>query len=191
VLAAIMIIVLLPLFAVLAVAVRLNSPGPVIFKQWRHGWNNSQFKIWKFRTMTWEGELRGNGLIQTKREDPRVTRVGKFLRQSSLDELPQLFNVLRGEMSLVGPRPHMVVMRTEDLLGEDIIAEYSHRHRVKPGITGWAQVNGMRGATHRVEQMRKRVELDLYYIENWSIVFDIKILLMTPFKLLFDRSNAY
>jgi Undecaprenyl-phosphate glucose phosphotransferase len=191
VLGAIMLAMLSPILALIALAVRLDSPGPIIFRQWRHGCNNSEFQVWKFRTMTWAGEVAGAGLLQTRRNDPRVTRVGKILRKTSLDELPQLFNVLRGEMSLVGPRPHMVVMRTEDRMGEEIIAEYAHRHRVKPGITGWAQINGLRGATHTVDQVRKRVEHDIYYIENWSFLFDLKIILLTPYKLVFDRSNAY
>ncbi len=121
-----------PLFAAIAVAIKLDSAGPVIFRQRRHGWNNTEFDMFKFRTMVWTGASAASGAQQARRNDARVTRVGQFLRQSSLDELPQLLNVLRGEMSLVGPRPHPVVMRTEDRLGSDIVAEYSHRHRVKP-----------------------------------------------------------
>jgi Undecaprenyl-phosphate glucose phosphotransferase len=191
VLGALLLIGLAPVLALIALFVRIDSPGPIIFRQWRHGCNNTEFQVWKFRTMTWAGEAAGAGLLQTRRNDPRVTRVGRILRKMSLDELPQLFNVLRGEMSLVGPRPHMVVMRTEDRMGEEIIAEYAHRHRVKPGITGWAQIKGYRGATHTVDQVRKRVEHDIYYIENWSFLFDLKIIILTPFKLIFDRSNAY
>ena len=192
VLAGLAIIVLVPLLAGLAVAVRLDSPGPVVFRQRRHGWNGTEFQVFKFRTMRWQAGLAaGTGERQTSRNDLRVTRVGKFLRSTSLDELPQLLNVLNGTMSLVGPRPHPVVMRTEQLLCEEIIAEYSHRHRVKPGITGWAQVNGHRGATETAQQVRKRVEHDIFYIENWSLLFDLKILLLTPYRVLFDRSNAF
>jgi lipopolysaccharide/colanic/teichoic acid biosynthesis glycosyltransferase len=120
-----------------------------------------------------------SGLVQASRDDDRIARVGRFLRRTSLDELPQLFNVLKGDMSLVGPRPHAVDMRTENRLGHEIVGEYPHRHRVKPGMTGWAQVNGHRGATHTAEQIRRRVELDLYYAEHWSVLLDLKILLKT------------
>ena len=192
VLAVLAIIVLCPLLAALALAVRLDSPGPIVFRQRRHGWNGTEFQVWKFRTMQWQpGPLAGSGEQQTRRNDARVTRIGKFLRSTSLDELPQLFNVLNGTMSLVGPRPHPVVMRTEQLLCEEIIAEYSHRHRVKPGITGWAQVNGHRGATETAKQVRSRVEHDIFYVENWSLLFDLKILLLTPYRILFDRGNAF
>jgi len=192
ILGALLLILLFPAMFVVAIAIKLDSPGPVFFRQWRQGWNNTEFRIWKFRTMTHDhGHEERNAVRQTQIADPRVTRVGRFLRRSSLDELPQLFNVLCGEMSLVGPRPHSAYMRTENLLGEEIVQEYAHRHRVKPGMTGWAQVNGLRGATHKIEQMRKRVELDIYYIEHWSILFDLKILFLTPLKLLFDGTNAY
>jgi lipopolysaccharide/colanic/teichoic acid biosynthesis glycosyltransferase len=130
-------------------------------------------------------------LRQTSRADCRCTRMGKLLRRTSLDELPQLFNVLNGTMSLVGPRPHAVVMRTEDMLGEQIIGAYAQRHRIKPGITGWAQINGHRGATETAHQVRERVKYDIYYVENWSFLFDLKILMVTPFAILFNRSNAF
>ena len=188
-LAGILIVLLAPLLSLIALAIRLESPGPVIFSQKRHGWNNTEFTIFKFRTMRWQPDESGV-LRQTSRRDERFTRVGAFLRRSSLDELPQLFNVLRGDMSVVGPRPHAVTMRTEERLGHEIIAEYAHRHRVKPGITGWAQVNGYRGATHRAEQLRKRVEYDLFYIENWSLMFDLKILILTGLRCFIDP-NAY
>ena len=188
-LAGALVVLLAPLLALIALAIRLESPGPVIFSQRRHGWNNTEFTILKFRTMRWQPGEAG-ALRQTARRDERLTRVGAFLRRSSLDELPQLFNVLRGEMSVVGPRPHAVAMRTEERLGQEIIAEYAHRHRVKPGITGWAQVNGHRGATHRAEQLRKRVEHDLFYIENWSLAFDLKILALTGLRCFVDP-NAF
>jgi Undecaprenyl-phosphate glucose phosphotransferase len=189
ILASILILLLAPLLSLIALAIRLESPGPVIFSQKRHGWNNTEFTIFKFRTMRWQPNESGV-LRQTTRGDDRLTRVGAFLRRSSLDELPQLFNVLRGDMSVVGPRPHAVTMRTEERLGHEIIAEYAHRHRVKPGITGWAQVNGYRGATHRVEELRKRVEYDLFYIENWSLRFDLKILALTGLRCFIDP-NAF
>lgn len=185
-----LLVAVLPLLVVIAIAVRMDSEGPVLFRQKRHGWNNTEFEVLKFRTMKWAGVDGGTGTKQTQRNDPRVTRVGAFLRRSSLDELPQLVNVMVGDMSLVGPRPHPVVMRTEDRLGSEIAAEYAHRHRVKPGITGWAQVNGYRGATSTADQVRKRIEHDIYYIEHWSIFLDLKILLLTPFSLMFD-DNAF
>lgn len=183
-------VALLPLMALIAIAIRIDSPGPVIFKQRRHAFNNSEFDIYKFRSMRWMPSLQNSELKQTSRNDDRVTRVGRFLRSSSLDELPQLFNVLRGQMSLVGPRPHAVNMRTEDQLGSEIIDVYAHRHRVKPGITGWSQVNGARGATHTMAQLRRRIELDLYYIEKWSLLLDLKILALTVREVI-KRTNAY
>jgi len=173
-----LIVLSLPLIAAITVAVWVDSPGPVIFRQRRLGWNNRSFDVFKFRTMRWAPPSPA-GLIQTSRDDARVTRIGQFLRRTSLDELPQLFNVLKGDMSLVGPRPHAVDMRTEDRLGHEIVGEYAHRHRIKPGITGWAQVNGCRGATTTAEEIRRRVELDLYYAENWSVLLDLKVLLKT------------
>ncbi len=163
----------------------------MIFRQRRHGLNGTEFDVFKFRTMIWQGARAGSGEVQTSRRDGRVTRVGAFLRRTSLDELPQLLNVLSGTMSLVGPRPHPVSMRTEQRLGDEIIAEYAHRHRVKPGITGWAQVNGFRGATDTADKLRRRVEHDIYYIENWSLPFDLLILASTLFSVLFKRGNAF
>lgn len=184
-------VALFPLLGAIAFLIRLDSPGPVIFRQRRHGWNNGEFEVFKFRTMTWEPRSSTERLQQTRRRDPRVTRIGAFLRRTSLDELPQLVNVLRGEMSLVGPRPLPVVMRTEDRLCNEIVAEYAHRHRVKPGITGWAQIHGYRGATETAEQVRRRVALDIDYIEKWSVLLDLKILALTPLKLIFHNGNAF
>lgn len=175
-----------PLLAIIAVLIKLDSPGPVFFRQTRYGFNNQEIDVWKFRTM-WQDAEKDETVPQAKRDDPRVTRFGRFLRRSSLDELPQIFNVLRGEMSLVGPRPH-AVLHNEQFA--QIIDEYAARHRVKPGITGWAQVNGWRGETDTVHKMQKRVEHDMHYIDNWSVGFDLKILAMTPFVLL-RGNNAY
>ena len=174
----------LPVLAIIALAIRLDSPGPIIFKQRRHTFNNIEFDVYKFRTMRWQGDIGGEVLKQTGHNDGRITRVGRFLRKSSLDELPQLFNVMKGEMSLVGPRPHAVDMRTEQRLCHEIIDTYPHRHRVKPGMTGWSQVNGSRGATETAEQLRRRIELDLYYVENWSLTLDLWILAMTHWVVL-------
>jgi lipopolysaccharide/colanic/teichoic acid biosynthesis glycosyltransferase len=133
----------------------------------------------------------GEGLRQTQRSDGRLTRVGRILRRWSLDELPQLFNVLGGDMSLVGPRPHPTMMRTEGRLGSEIVADYAHRHRVKPGMTGWAQINGSRGATETTEQVRQRIKFDIFYIEHWSILFDLRILALTPITILLQNKNAF
>ena len=186
----ILLLLLLPLMGLIALAIKLDSPGPIVFKQRRHAFNNSEFDIYKFRTMRYTGDVSGDWLEQTARFDLRVTSVGRFLRSTSLDELPQLFNVLKGEMSLVGPRPHAVNMRTEDRLGSEITGEYAHRHRVKPGMTGWSQVNGARGATTTTAQLRHRVALDLMYIDNWSLWLDLKILVLT-FREVLKRTNAY
>jgi Undecaprenyl-phosphate glucose phosphotransferase len=188
-LAALLLVFLGPLMALTALAIRIDSPGPILFRQERVGWNNKTFWVFKFRTMTWDPGA-SRQIQQTRRNDSRVTRLGGFLRKTSLDELPQILNVLRGEMSLVGPRPHAVSMRTENMLGDEIVAEYANRHRVRPGITGWAQVNGYRGATEHADQLRKRVEFDLHYIENWSVLFDVKILVMTIITV-FARENAF
>lgn len=183
--ASIGLLLLMPLMLLSAVAIKADSSGPVFFRQRRNGFNAKQFPIFKFRTMTVMED--GATVVQAKRFDPRVTRVGGILRRSSLDEVPQLINVLRGEMSLVGPRPH--ALAHDDHYG-DILAEYAYRHHVKPGITGWAQVNGYRGETSRVEQMKGRVDCDLWYINNWSLVLDLKILVLT-FLELTRRRNAY
>ena len=181
----------LPVMALCAIAIRLDSPGPILFSQTRHGRNNADFQVLKFRTMAWQGAARGNGARQTEKNDPRVTRVGRILRAASLDELPQIFNVLRGDMSIVGPRPHPVAMRTEDRLGEEITPEYLHRHRVNPGLTGLAQINGSRGALETAEQVRARTEFDLRYIENWSLGMDLEIIAMTPLRLVKHNGRAF
>jgi exopolysaccharide biosynthesis polyprenyl glycosylphosphotransferase len=184
-----LLLLLAPVLVAIAIAIKLTSPGPVLFRQPRHGYNNTVFDVLKFRTMRVDlGDT--TGARQAQRNDSRMTTLGGFLRRSSLDELPQLFNVLRGEMSLVGPRPLPIGMRTQDLACHEVVRQYAHRHRVRPGITGWAQICGYRGATEFPDQLRKRVELDLFYIENWSLLFDLKILLLTGFRL-FDSKNAY
>lgn len=175
----------LPTMLLIACAIKLDSPGPVFFRQKRHGFNHEIIPVWKFSTMTVMED--GGDVAQARKHDARITRVGRFLRGSSLDELPQLFNVVRGEMSLVGPRPHAVAHNEQ--YGA-IIGSYSRRHRVKPGITGWAQINGYRGEVREPSLMEKRIEYDLYYIENWSLWFDIKIILLTPFRGLI-HPNAY
>jgi lipopolysaccharide/colanic/teichoic acid biosynthesis glycosyltransferase len=177
--------------AIIAISIRLDSLGPILFRQRRHGLNNSEFDILKFRTMAATRPDPAKPLLQTRRNDARVTRIGHFLRRSSLDELPQLFNVLRGDMSLVGPRPHPTMMRTEDRLGSEIIAEYPHRHRVKPGMTGWAQIHGYRGATETADQIKLRVLYDMFYIENWSVWLDLKIIALTPIRMVLNNENAF
>jgi Undecaprenyl-phosphate glucose phosphotransferase len=178
-------IVAAPAMAIIALAIRLDSPGPILYRQERFGFNGNRFKVLKFRTMA--ASSSHEPVEQARRQDPRVTRIGRLLRRTSLDELPQLWNVVRGDMSLVGPRPH-AVSHNEHYAG--LIDGYLSRHRVKPGITGWAQVNGLRGETDTLEKMQKRVEHDLYYIDNWSLLFDIKILLRT-FVVGFVHRNAY
>ncbi len=178
------ILLLSPLLVVTAIAVKLSSPGPVLFRQPRHGWNGEVIHVLKFRSMRVHQDA--SVVVQATREDPRITKVGRFIRRTSIDELPQLFNVLRGEMSLVGPRPHAV--SHNDYYSDKILA-YMARHRIKPGITGLAQVTGHRGETETLEKMRQRVEQDLAYINNWSLWLDIKILFLTPFTL-FSR-NIY
>ncbi|NHB11127.1 undecaprenyl-phosphate glucose phosphotransferase [Burkholderia cepacia] len=176
-----------PLMAAIAVAVKLSSPGPVLFRQKRMGAYGRIFTIYKFRTMRVHGAEPSGEVRQATRGDARVTRVGAWLRRTSLDELPQFFNVLKGDMSVVGPRPHAV---EHDVVYKDLVEGYIHRYRVKPGITGWAQVNGLRGETDRVEKMQKRVEHDLYYMQNWSIALDVRIVLATIFHGK-AHSNAY
>ena len=178
----------LPMAAV-ALAIKLDSPGPVLFKQKRLGFNDTPFELWKFRTM--HADMADpDCLVQATRDDPRVTRLGRFLRRTSLDELPQLFNVLRGDMSIVGPRPHSAETKAQGYLFDEIVDSYAARHRVKPGITGWAQVNGWRGETDTFDKIQKRVEHDLYYIENWSVWFDFLIIAKTVI-VLFKGEKAY
>jgi len=181
-------ILILPLLLVIALSIKLDSRGPVLFTQKRLGANNLPFNLLKFRSMYVEqADPLGNQL--TRAGDPRITRVGRFLRMTSTDELPQLINVLKGEMSLVGPRPHALAASAAGISYARAITEYPIRHRVKPGITGWAQVNGWRGETTTIEQIRRRVEHDLYYVENWSLSFDLLILGRTVFAVL-SRANA-
>ncbi|MGM4877842.1 undecaprenyl-phosphate glucose phosphotransferase [Bradyrhizobium sp. 956_D2_N1_5] len=180
-----LLVLLWPPMLLAAIAIKLDSAGPVLFRQRRNGFNTKQFRILKFRTMTVVED--SDKVVQATRFDRRVTRVGRHLRQSSVDELPQLFNVLKGEMSLVGPRPHALV---HDIQYGEILSDYAFRHHVKPGITGWAQVNGFRGETPRIEQMQRRVELDLWYINNWNLLLDLKILFKTAFEVAGAR-NAY
>jgi len=185
-LSALLILLFAPLMMLIALAIKMTSAGPVLFRQKRYGFNNNEITVLKFRTMRWEPSASA-AVPQAQRNDARVTWFGRLLRHTSLDELPQLFNVLRGEMSLVGPRPHAVAHNVQYAA---IIDEYLSRHRVKPGITGWAQVNGLRGETRTSELMRRRVQYDLDYIENWSLLLDLKILAMTPF-VGFVHENAY
>ena len=187
--ASLALVILSPVMALVALAVKLDSPGPVFFKQMRHGFNNELIKVYKFRSMYTE-LADGDAARLVTRDDDRVTRVGRFIRKTSLDELPQLFNVLTGGLSLVGPRPHALQAKAGDALYNDVVDGYFARHRVKPGITGWAQINGWRGETDTHEKLQHRVEHDLYYIENWSVLLDLYILAMTPFALM-KTQNAY
>ena len=174
-------LIALPIVCIAAIAIRLDSPGPILFRQVRRGAGDTTFRVFKFRTM-YVHMTDPDATQQTTRNDRRVTSVGRLLRRTSLDELPQLLNVLRGEMSLVGPRPHAMNTKAGDQLFPDAVAEYRLRYRVKPGITGWAQINGWRGETRTLEQLEQRVLYDLAYIENWSVRFDIKIMLMTIWR---------
>ena len=187
--AAIAVVLLAPLMALIAIAVKLDSRGPALFRQKRMGFNNEVIDVLKYRTMYVEAESQ-SGAAQVIRDDPRVTRVGRILRRTSLDELPQFFNVLKGDLSLVGPRPHALESKAADKLYHDAVDGYFARHRVKPGVTGWAQINGWRGETDTAEKIERRVEHDLYYIENWSVTFDLYILLMTPLALI-RGENAF
>ncbi|MGH8453061.1 MAG: exopolysaccharide biosynthesis polyprenyl glycosylphosphotransferase, partial [Nevskiales bacterium] len=170
----------------ISLAIKLDSPGPVIFRQKRHGWNGEEITVLKFRTMMLHNEVPGQ-VTQAHRHDSRITRIGRLLRRTSLDELPQFFNVLMGTMSVVGPRPHAIEHNAHY---QQLVSGYILRHKVKPGITGWAQVNGFRGETGTVEMMRQRIEFDLYYIEHWSIWFDLAIVALTLVKGLLSK-QAY
>jgi exopolysaccharide biosynthesis polyprenyl glycosylphosphotransferase len=178
-----------PVMLLVALAIRLESPGPVLFRQPRLGFNNVPFELLKFRSM-YNGAHDLGAARQTARRDERVTHVGKFIRRTSLDELPQLFNVLRGQMSIVGPRPHALATSAAGKPFQDIVDSYAARHRVLPGMTGWAQVNGLRGAIETPDKIEKRVSYDLFYIENWSIWLDIRTMLMT-LRVLADSRNTY
>jgi putative colanic acid biosynthesis UDP-glucose lipid carrier transferase len=184
-LAGVLLVLTAPIMIAAAVAVALSSPGPVIFKQRRYGLDGEEIVVYKFRTMTVVED--GERIVQATKDAARVTAVGRFLRRHSIDELPQLINVLQGRMSLVGPRPHAVAHNEEY---RKLIRGYMVRHKVPPGITGLAQINGYRGETVRVEDMRARVEYDLEYLRRWSPLLDLKILLLTPFRLLRDE-RAY
>ena len=177
-LGALILMLISPLMVAIALLIRLDSPGPALFRQKRYGFNNQLIEVLKFRTM-YQEMSDSNAERLTRRNDPRITRVGAFLRRTSLDELPQFLNVLRGDMSIVGPRPHALSAKAGTLLYQEAVKYYDARHRMKPGITGWAQVNGWRGETDTLEQIRKRVEHDLYYIEHWSIAFDLRIIART------------
>jgi putative colanic acid biosynthesis UDP-glucose lipid carrier transferase len=173
-----------PIVLVVAIIIKLTSKGPILYKQERHGWNGKTIKVYKFRSMYYDTT---DIFKQATKNDSRITPIGSFIRRTSIDEFPQFLNVLQGRMSIVGPRPHAVSMN-EDY--KDKVNNYMQRHKVKPGITGWAQVNGHRGETDTIEKMEKRIEYDLYYIQNWSIIFDLRIIFMTVFKG-FIGKNAY
>jgi putative colanic acid biosynthesis UDP-glucose lipid carrier transferase len=185
VLALIILILLSPIMLGIALAVVLTSPGPAIFRQRRYGLNGEEITVYKFRSMTVRED--GSSVVQAQKNDPRVTKIGAFLRRTSLDELPQFINVLQGRMSIVGPRPHAVA---HNELYRKLIKGYMLRHKVRPGITGWAQVNGMRGETEVLEKMQGRIDHDLYYLQNWSIWFDLWIIMRTVWVVL-RRDNAY
>ena len=182
-------IALSPVFLITAIAVKLDSKGPIFFKQKRYGFNNELIEVYKFRSMyTDQSDATASKLVSKR--DPRVTKVGRFIRRTTIDELPQLFNVMKGELSLVGPRPHATQAKAGTTLYENVVRGYFARHRVKPGLTGWAQVNGWRGETDTEEKIERRVECDLYYIEHWSLTFDLYILARTPLALI-TTQNAY
>jgi len=186
ILASIILLLISPLLAVIAIGIKLSDPGPVIFKQLRHGMGGKPIEVWKFRSMRMHKEEEGR-ITQATKGDPRIFPFGGFLRRTSLDELPQFINVLQGRMSIVGPRPHPLALNEQF---KTLVDRYMQRHRVKPGITGWAQVNGFRGETDTVEKMAQRVRYDLYYLQNWSLWLDLRIVFMTVFKG-FVGQNAY
>ena len=178
-LASLLLIACSPLCALLALAIKLDSPGPVFFRQRRHGFNNQIIRVWKFRSMYHNPDAAERMQHQTRPDDPRITRIGQLIRITSIDEIPQLINVLKGEMSIVGPRPHAVGMTSEEQSVNSIVGDYAHRHRVKPGITGWAQINGSRGPVPTRDQVRERVRLDMEYVNRSSFWLDVYILLRT------------
>jgi putative colanic acid biosynthesis UDP-glucose lipid carrier transferase len=184
ILSLIIITLISPIILAVAIIIKLTSKGPIVYKQYRHGWNGKTIKVYKFRSMYFDDN---DQFKQATKNDSRITPIGKFIRKTSIDEFPQFLNVLQGRMSIVGPRPHPVSMN-EDY--KDKIDNYMQRHKVKPGITGWAQVNGLRGETDTIEKMEKRIEYDLYYIQNWSIMLDLRIIFFTIFKG-FIGKNAY
>ena len=187
----IVLLMALPVMALVVLAIKLDSRGPVLFRQKRFGFNNERIDVFKFRSLHHDQADPLAAKVVTK-NDPRVTRVGRFIRKTSLDELPQLFNVVfKGNLSLVGPRPHAVQGKLQSRLFDEAVDGYFARHRVKPGITGWAQINGWRGEIDNEEKIQKRVEFDLYYIENWSVLLDLFILLKTPIALMTKNENAY
>jgi Undecaprenyl-phosphate glucose phosphotransferase len=187
----VILVLALPVMGLVALAVKLDSPGPVLFRQKRFGFNNERIDVFKLRSM-YHHQADPTASKVVTRNDPRVTRVGRFIRKTSLDELPQLFNVVfKSNLSLVGPRPHAVQGKLQSRLFDEAVDGYFARHRVKPGITGWAQINGWRGEVDTDEKIQKRVEFDLYYIENWSVLFDLYILLKTPLALMTKSQNAY
>ncbi len=186
--ALLLLLLLMPILLGIALAILLETGGPIIFRQRRNGWCGQLFTVYKFRSMR---HAPGQHVhYQTRREDPRCTRVGSFLRRTSLDELPQLWNVLIGDMSLVGPRPHADFMHARERMTCGPVADYVQRQRVKPGLTGWAQVHGLRGAADTPDKLRRRVEFDRYYVDNWSIWLDLKILALTP-RAVLSRENAF
>ena len=189
ILSSVCILLFAPVMALIALMIRLDSRGPVFFMQDRFGFNNNRIRVFKFRTMSVE-QSDPTGAVRTMPNDPRVTRVGRTLRRLSVDELPQLFNVFLGDMSLVGPRPHVMEMKAGDRLYHEAVGGYFLRHRVRPGITGWAQVHGLRGEIDTSEKARERVDYDLWYIDNWSPWLDLKILLMT-IRVILSGQNAY
>ncbi|NNE21010.1 MAG: undecaprenyl-phosphate glucose phosphotransferase [Rhizobiales bacterium] len=189
VLASIALVLVSPVMLLIAIAIKLESSGAVLFKQKRYGFNNELVEVYKFRSM-YTDRCDEDAAQLVTRDDSRVTRIGRFIRATSLDELPQLFNVLQGNLSLVGPRPHATQAKADNALYQEAVESYYARHRVKPGITGWAQINGWRGETDTVEKIQQRVEHDLYYIENWSLMLDLYILMRTPFALL-NTDQAY
>jgi exopolysaccharide biosynthesis polyprenyl glycosylphosphotransferase len=183
--AAIGLVLFCPLFILVAAMIKLETPGPAVFRQPRHGFNNEVISVFKFRTMRVIED--GDNFTQAVKNDPRVTRFGSILRRTNIDELPQLVNVLVGEMSIVGPRPHPIAL---NLRFEEKLSPLFRRHNVKPGITGWAQVNGCRGETDTLDKMQKRLKYDLYYIDHWSFLLDMQIIMMTLFSKK-AYSNAY